>query len=110
MKRCIVKAVLVAAITLPALSNAGWAQKSNDFGYSNATPKRRIRIRRHCLHATRFAEWPATGLRGDQGLRRKRAFHAARFTAASHPSSRRRGKKGGPILSIRTARAAMSSN
>ena len=39
MKRCISKAVLLAAITLPALSNASWAQRSDDFGCSNATLK-----------------------------------------------------------------------
>jgi hypothetical protein len=37
MKRCISKAVLVAAIALPALSNAAWAGGTDDFGCSNAT-------------------------------------------------------------------------
>ena len=39
MKRCISKAVLVAAIALPAMSNAAWAGGTDDFGCSNATLK-----------------------------------------------------------------------
>jgi len=39
MKRYIPKAIMVATITLPVLSDAGWAQRSDDFGCSNATLK-----------------------------------------------------------------------
>ena len=104
MKRWLHGRTLVAAIALPALSGAAWAGGPDDFGCSNATLKGE-----YAFGVTSYTpNYPPNVVAGIKVFDGNGNFTQRDYQGdtSRDPTSRRQGKKGAPIRSIPTARAA----